>query len=243
MPFDPDGWTVDPLGERDGETIYGRGATDMKGTVAAMVEAARCWAASDDDPPVPVGFAFVSDEEVSGDDTGLAALELFDSQPTACVIGEQTGTVDRPSLTVADKGAIWLRLAATGTAAHGSRPTLGENALDRAFVDGLERADPESEWVDGMTEPWLREDGKRAFARAAVSTNTNHTTEIDYGAIDVDLLCLWGAKDAEQPVEDGHRLTKDIGGKVVELDDAGHWVPEDRPKAYRDHLKAFLAGT
>ena len=133
VPFDREAWTVDPLGERDGETIYGRGATDMKGAVAAMVETARLYAASEADPPVPLGFAFVSDEEVTGDDTGLAAMDLFDSQPAACVIGEQTGTVDQPSVTVADKGAIWLQLAATGTAAHGSRPMLGENALDRLY--------------------------------------------------------------------------------------------------------------
>ena len=114
--------------------------------------------------------------------------------------------------------------------------------LDRAFVDGLERADPDPEWIDGMTEPWLRADGRRAFARAAVATNTNHTTEIDYETIDVDLLCLWGAADAEQPVDDGRRLVDDIGGEVVALEEAGHWVLEDRPDAYRDHLEAFLTG-
>ncbi|MFU8869877.1 alpha/beta fold hydrolase [Natronococcus sp.] len=112
--------------------------------------------------------------------------------------------------------------------------------LDRAFVDGLERADPDPEWIDGMTEPWLRSDGQRAFARAAVATNTNHTTEIEYDAIDVDLLCLWGAADAEQPVDDGRRLVDDIGGDVVALEEAGHWVTEDRPDAYRDTLEAFL---
>ena len=114
--------------------------------------------------------------------------------------------------------------------------------LDRAFVDGLERADPDPEWIDGMTEPWLRADGRRAFARAAVATNTNHTTEIDYETIDADLLCLWGAADAEQPVDDARRLVGDIGGEVVALEDAGHWVLEDRPDAYRDHLEAFLTG-
>ncbi|WP_226007504.1 alpha/beta fold hydrolase [Natrinema salinisoli] len=114
--------------------------------------------------------------------------------------------------------------------------------LDRAFVDGLERADPSPEWIDGMTEPWLRSDGRRAFARAAVATNTNHTTEIDYDAIDADLLCLWGAADAEQPVDDGRQLAADIGGEVVALEDAGHWVTEDRPDAYRDRLESFLTG-
>jgi len=66
-----------------------------------------------------------------------------------------------------------------------------EDALDEAFVGGL-TADPDPEWTEGIAAPWRRGDGKRAFARAAVATNTNHTTEIDYGAIDADLLCLWG---------------------------------------------------
>ncbi|MBX0294258.1 alpha/beta fold hydrolase [Haloarcula nitratireducens] len=127
--------------------------------------------------------------------------------------------------------------------------------LDRAFVDGLEREEPDPEWVEGMTEPWLRAGGQRAFARAAVATNTNHTTEVEYDAVgdagtdggrasttgDADLLCLWGAADAEQPVDDGYRLAREVGGDVVALDDAGHWVTEDRPAAYRDHLESFLA--
>jgi pimeloyl-ACP methyl ester carboxylesterase len=119
-------------------------------------------------------------------------------------------------------------------------PEAFRDRLDDSFVDGLERDDPDPEWVEGMAEPWLREDGRRAYARAAVATNTNHTTELDYGAIDADLLCLWGAADGDQPVEDGHRLVEDIGGDVVALDDAGHWVVEDRPDAYGDRLEAFL---
>ncbi|WP_338741780.1 alpha/beta fold hydrolase [Haloplanus salilacus] len=121
-------------------------------------------------------------------------------------------------------------------------PDAFRDRLDRSFVDGLERDDPVPEWLAGMPEPWLRDDGRRAFARAAVATNTNHTTEIDYGAIDADLLCLWGVADDQQPVEDGRRLVGDIGGDLVGLDDAGHWVTEDRPSAYREHLRAFLDG-
>ncbi|WP_137287751.1 alpha/beta fold hydrolase [Halorussus salinisoli] len=120
-------------------------------------------------------------------------------------------------------------------------PGAFRDELDRAFVDGLEHADPEPKWIEGMTEPWLRSDGQRAFARAAVATNTNHTTEIDYGAVDADLLCLWGAADEEQPAEDGRRLVDDVGGEVVAFDDAGHWVTEDRPAAYRDRLEEFLS--
>ena len=131
VPFDASAWTVDPLGERDGDRLYGRGAVDMKGALAAMVETARASAESDVDPALPIGFAFVSDEEVAGENAALSVLDLFADRPPACVIGEQTGTPERPSVAAADKGSIWLRLEATGTAAHGSRPPVGENAIDR----------------------------------------------------------------------------------------------------------------
>ena len=133
VPFDSESWTVDPLGERDGERIYGRGATDMKGALAAMVEVARAYSATDTTPAVPLGFAFVSDEEVADENAALAALDLFEERPAACVIGEQTGTPERPSVAAADRGNIWLRLEATGEAAHGSRPPAGENAIDRLY--------------------------------------------------------------------------------------------------------------
>ena len=117
-----------------------------------------------------------------------------------------------------------------------------EGKLDFAFAEGTYgEADPE--FVAGMKAPWLRADGKRALARAAVATNTNHTTEIDYGAIDADVLCLWGSDDVLQPLEYGERLAEDLGGRVVELDEAYHWVVEDRPEGYREELSAFLAET
>jgi pimeloyl-ACP methyl ester carboxylesterase len=117
-----------------------------------------------------------------------------------------------------------------------------EGKLDFAFAEGT-YGEADAEFVAGMKAPWLREDGKRALARAAVATNTNHTTEIDYGAIDAELLCLWGGDDVLQPIEYGERLADDLDGAVVELDDAYHWVVEDRPEAYREELRTFLAQT
>lgn len=141
VPFDRDAWTRDPLGERDGETVYGRGATDMKGAVAAMIELVRAVSTTDSQPPVPIGFVFNSDEETIGSRRLIEAFEAFPSAPSACVIGEMTGTPDRPSVTVADKGSIWLTLAAAGEAAHGSRPMLGRNAIDELYetVDALRK--------------------------------------------------------------------------------------------------------
>jgi succinyl-diaminopimelate desuccinylase len=133
VPYDADEWTHDPLGEVDGEALYGRGATDMKGQVASMLAVLEAHAERAEPPPVSLTFAFVSDEEVGGD-AGLPAVlsaDLLDGD--ACVIGEPTCLEDRHSVTVADRGSIWLTMEATGEAAHGSRPVLGENAIDRLY--------------------------------------------------------------------------------------------------------------
>jgi len=133
VPFDADAWTHDPLGERVGERLYGRGSTDMKGAVASMLFAIRALTATGAEPPVDLLFAFVSDEEVGGDAGLPALLDAGLLAADACVIGEPTCESDRHSVTVADRGSIWLTLEAEGQAAHGSRPMLGENAIERLY--------------------------------------------------------------------------------------------------------------
>ncbi|PSQ09643.1 alpha/beta hydrolase [Halobacteriales archaeon QS_5_70_15] len=123
----------------------------------------------------------------------------------------------------------------------GMDPDEFEAKLDFAFGDGLVTDDPDPEFVEGMKAPWLREDGRRALARAAVATNTNHTTEIDYDVIDSRTYCVWGTDDVMQPVEYGERLAGDLDGEVVRLDGAFHWVVEDRPAGYREALAGTLA--
>jgi len=129
--FDGSDWSYDPLGERVDDRIYGRGTTDMKGAVAAMLQVVLAYDRTDTTPPVELEFAFVSDEE-TGSDAGLTTLmetEAFD--PDACIVGETTSRAGRYSVSVADRGNIWLTIEASGTAAHGSRPMIGENAIDR----------------------------------------------------------------------------------------------------------------
>ena len=138
VPFDGSDWSYDPLGERDGDRLYGRGTTDMKGAVAAMVQVALAYARTGTEPPVTLQFAFVSDEETGGD-AGLATLlEATEFDPDACVVGETTARNGRHSVSVADRGHVWLTVEASGTAAHGSRPMIGENAIDR-LTDAIDR--------------------------------------------------------------------------------------------------------
>ncbi|WP_416841530.1 M20 family metallopeptidase [Haloferax sp. DFSO52] len=140
VPFDANEWTFDPLGERDGDRIYGRGATDMKGAIASMLAVVTAYTETNTVPAANLVFAFVSDEEIAGDAGLPALLDQHTLSADGCVIGETTCENGRHSVTVADKGSIWVTLRATGTSAHGSRPMLGENAIHRLFdaVDHVE---------------------------------------------------------------------------------------------------------
>lgn len=131
VPFDESDWSYDPLGEREENRIYGRGTTDMKGAVAAMLQVALAYARTGVRPPMNLSFAFVSDEEIGGDAGMKTLLQTTEFSPDACVVGETTSRNDRYSVSVADRGHIWLTIEAQGTAAHGSRPMIGENAIDR----------------------------------------------------------------------------------------------------------------
>ncbi|MFC6787599.1 alpha/beta fold hydrolase [Halobaculum halobium] len=117
-----------------------------------------------------------------------------------------------------------------------------EENMDFLFAEGA-HGEADEAFVAGMKAPWAREGGRTALARAAVATNTNHTTCIDYGAITAETLCLWGADDVLQPIDNADRLADAVAGdaRVVALDDAYHWVTHDRTEAYRDEVRAFLA--
>jgi acetylornithine deacetylase len=130
-PGDPATWTADPWGGeiRDGR-LYGRGACDMKGGVAAILAAIRALGAADDlerlDGEVIV--AFVPSEEDGGQGT-LAAIR-------AGVVGD-LAIITEPSgmeIVVAHAGAITFRLTVPGRAAHASQRREGVSALDNLFV-------------------------------------------------------------------------------------------------------------
>jgi haloalkane dehalogenase len=113
--------------------------------------------------------------------------------------------------------------------------------LDDLFRDTLYGSEHSEAFLDGMTTPWNSEEGVTSLVRNAISTNTNHTTEIDPSRIEAQTLLLWGADDQFQSIEWAERLQEDIEmAELIGLDDANHWVMEDRPDAYRDELADFL---
>ena len=160
VPYDEDAWDHNPLGTVEGDRIYGRGATDMKGPLAAMLEVMRAFSDRSIEPPVNLALAVVSDEEVPSEAGVGAVLDAEVLDADACVIGETTCEAGRFSLTVADKGSIWLTLEATGEAAHGSRPVMGENAIDavyRAVEDLRDSLSQRPIEIDTALEPTIQE--------------------------------------------------------------------------------------
>jgi acetylornithine deacetylase/succinyl-diaminopimelate desuccinylase-like protein len=106
-----------------GNRLYGRGACDTKGSVAAMLSALLEMAESRDRPKqTEIVFAGLIDEESL--QSGSRALAASGLKADLAIVGEPT----RCKVVTAHKGAVWLKLETHGKAAHAARPELGENA-------------------------------------------------------------------------------------------------------------------
>jgi succinyl-diaminopimelate desuccinylase len=129
VPLGETGWSVDPFGgETDGEKVYGRGASDMKSGVAAMV-AAALRAAGMGKGAAGITLVITAVEESGSEGAKhLAGLNHVLGEAGALVVAEPTANYPL----VGHKGALWLEMITTGVAAHGSMPEKGVNAIYKA---------------------------------------------------------------------------------------------------------------
>ena len=136
------GWTGDPFAARvaDGQ-IVGRGSTDMKGGLAAIVAAMD--ALRGENLSGPVQLVCTVDEEEHGvgvrDLVGTpASYPLHPGGYTGCVVAEPTAM----ETVIACRGASYIEIEIRGRAAHSGRPADGRNAIDAAAkVIDIIRAD------------------------------------------------------------------------------------------------------
>ncbi len=149
---EPSEWTREPwAGDLvDGE-VWGRGALDMKGNVAAAAVAFASLAREGSRPPGDVVLALTADEEV-GDDFGASWLArehpdevrapfgLNEGGGERCVFGGRTYYL----CAVAEKATAPFRLRLRGRGGHASDPHAADNALLKAgpVLDALARLEP-----------------------------------------------------------------------------------------------------
>lgn len=119
-----EGWSSDPfrLTEKDA-LLFGRGACDAKGSIAAMLSAVRWLAAERGAWHGTLLAAFVADEETES--RGAKAYAGMRPAIDYVVIGEPTSN----AVVTAHKGSLRPIVAVTGLAAHSGTPDLGVNAI------------------------------------------------------------------------------------------------------------------
>jgi succinyl-diaminopimelate desuccinylase len=125
-----EGWTRDPFAaEIEDDRIYGRGACDMKGGLAASIIAAEAFIASCPDYAGAIEISGTADEETGGFGgvAYLAEQGYFNPDRVQHVIIPEPLNKDR--ICIGHRGVWWAEIETKGRIAHGSMPFLGECAV------------------------------------------------------------------------------------------------------------------
>lgn len=226
--------------------LYGRGAQDMKGGLAAIVGAVRRLAEAGGVEAGRVIVAGVADEEDAsrGAEAFTARWRRDPSLPVpdAAVVTEPTDL----RVGIAHKGFAWLRVTTTGVAAHGSRPAEGRDAILRmgrllARLDAYDRA--------RQQEPGHRLLGPPSLHASFIEGGREWSTYPDRCDLRVERRTIPG-EDPDEPVMEVSRILEALVGEdeefaaTVELIFArrAHEVPEDHDLVRRMRAAAVAAG-
>ena len=169
-------WRRPPLsGTVAGGRLHGRGSTDMKAGVAAIVTAALAHAAAGGRRPIALVLT-------AGEETGClgaAHLARLGALPRASgiVVAEPTGN----RVGIGHRGALWLEAAYAGVGAHGATPHLGRNAV-YAAADGIVLCRDQT--FDDMDDPLL---GSVTLNVGTVRGGLNVNSVPDAAAFTIDL--------------------------------------------------------
>ena len=162
---DPREWAVPPFsGEVRDDEIWGRGALDMKGQVAASAVAIASLAREGFEPSGDLIFAATADEEV-GDDFGLSWLCREHPDAVRCDFAINEGAGERVELAgggyyicaAAEKMTAPFRVHVRGRSGHASMPGIADNALVKAapLIERIAAYEPEPQ-VQPEVEACLR---------------------------------------------------------------------------------------
>jgi len=123
---DPATWSQPPwAGEVVDGRLIGRGACDMKGPIASALAAGAAIRRAGVELGGRLHFHLAADEEVGGIHGTKVMWERGLIDQDACIVGEPSDL----GIGLAERGGAWFTVTARGTAAHGSTPQLGVNAI------------------------------------------------------------------------------------------------------------------
>ena len=166
--------------EREGR-LFGRGAADMKGGLAAMCAAAARAAVRGINGEIIV--AAVADEEHTS--MGTRQLLRRGVRADAAIVGEPTGLAIMP----AHKGFAWIEIEVRGRAAHGSRYEVGVDAILDAGLVLEELAALERDTLPSRRHPLL---GRPSLHISTIEGGTGWSTYPDRCVIRVERRTLPG---------------------------------------------------
>ena len=215
VPLGATPWRQDPFaGEIEGNKIYGRGSTDMKSGVAAMIVAAIQLAQM---PTPKAGLTLVL---TAGEETccqgayHLASLEGVLREAGAIVVGEPTANYPW----IGHKGAVRFEIRTQGVTAHASMPEQGVNAVYKAaqVILKLQAFD-----FQVTPHPIL---GKPTLNVSTIAGGLNINSVPDRCVIGVDIRTIPGQNHAEIQ----QQLQDLLGGEVdIELLDRAQSIATD----------------
>jgi succinyl-diaminopimelate desuccinylase len=186
-----DGWTGDAfVPRRHGELLYGRGAVDMKGAVAAFIAAA----ARNPVLPGTVSLIITGDEEgdaIHGTRALMRHMEARGVKPDLCLVGEPT-SVHRlgDTIKIGRRGSVNMWIEVAGMQGHVAYPHLAKNpisplvrilsAIEAIELDqGTDWFQPSNIEITDLTvgNPATNVIPAKASARISIRFNDRHTGE------------------------------------------------------------------
>ena len=184
----PDTWSSPPFdGEVVGGRLIGRGACDMKGPVASALAAA----AAIHRAGLQLGGSFhlhlAADEELAGMHGTKVLWERGLLDHDAAIVGEPTEL----QLGLAERGGAWITATAFGTAAHGSQPHRGVNAIT-SMARLLLRL---PEGVPDIEHPLV---GRPTINAALIEGGSAPNVVPDRCSVDIDRRVIPGETDPEE---------------------------------------------
>jgi acetylornithine deacetylase/succinyl-diaminopimelate desuccinylase-like protein len=192
--------------------LFGRGACDTKGSVAAMFTALSALAQSGPRPKeTEIVFVGLMDEENAQEGSRIFARSGIKAD--LAIIGEPTEL----KLVTAHKGDLWIKLITHGKAAHGARPELGQNAVHEMarVIDLLE-----TKYARSLRARRHCVVGAPTINVGSVRGGTQPNIVPDYCEIQIDRRTIPGEKDSSVMRE----IVKFIreAGLKIELVNAKH---------------------